>query len=140
MKRIWVENGFRGFYRGLGPTIFGYLPTWAIYFTVYDQSKITFANTLKPSGEEDFLNHILSAMTAGAVSTCCTSPLWVVKTRFMVRTEGWYVCALTLHGSFSRSKIRPRDHIDILATHLSKFTEQRDCGGFTEAFSQACSV
>jgi hypothetical protein len=36
---IWTNDGFRGLYRGLGPTIFGYLPTWAIYFTVYDKVK-----------------------------------------------------------------------------------------------------
>lgn len=30
-RRIWTEEGFKGFYRGLGPTVFGYLPTWAIY-------------------------------------------------------------------------------------------------------------
>lgn len=30
--------------------------------------------------------HILSAMTAGATSTICTNPLWVIKTRFMVRS------------------------------------------------------
>lgn len=46
MRRIWTEDGIRGFYRGLGPTIFGYLPTWAIYFTVYDQCKASLANTL----------------------------------------------------------------------------------------------
>ena len=40
---IWREEGFRGFYRGLGPIIFGYLPTWATYFTVYNKSKIYFA-------------------------------------------------------------------------------------------------
>lgn len=28
--------------------------------------------------------HLLSAMTAGATSTICTNPLWVIKTRFMV--------------------------------------------------------
>ena len=32
--------------------------------------------------------HILSAMTAGATSTICTNPLWVIKTRFMVRGVG----------------------------------------------------
>jgi len=29
--------------------------------------------------------HILSAMTAGAASTICTNPLWVIKTRFMTQ-------------------------------------------------------
>ncbi|SPO38522.1 related to YIA6 - Pvruvate transporter of the mitochondrial inner membrane [Pseudozyma flocculosa] len=88
LKRIWRDDGFRGFYRGLGPTIFGYLPTWAIYFTVYDSCKQVLAHDLSQSGEEDFLNHILSAMTAGAASTICTSPLWVVKTRFMLQSGG----------------------------------------------------
>lgn len=37
--RIWRQAGLRGFYRGLGPTLAGYLPTWGIYFTVYDEIK-----------------------------------------------------------------------------------------------------
>ena len=39
VARIWRQAGFRGFYRGLGPTLGGYLPTWGIYFTVYDLVK-----------------------------------------------------------------------------------------------------
>lgn len=38
-KDIVVRNGLKGLYRGLGPTMLGYLPTWAIYFTVYDGVK-----------------------------------------------------------------------------------------------------
>lgn len=45
------------------------------------------------------MNHIVSAMTAGAVSTCCTSPLWVVKTRFMV------CLFVSLFGQSSRSEL-----------------------------------
>ena len=36
---IWKEEGVRGMYRGLGPIILGYLPTWAVWFTVYNESK-----------------------------------------------------------------------------------------------------
>jgi solute carrier family 25 (mitochondrial folate transporter), member 32 len=36
---IWVEDGFRGMYRGLGPMLLGYIPTWAVYMSVYDYSK-----------------------------------------------------------------------------------------------------
>lgn len=36
---IWKEEGIRGMYRGLGPIIMGYLPTWAVWFSVYNQSK-----------------------------------------------------------------------------------------------------
>jgi solute carrier family 25 folate transporter 32 len=41
---IWREEGLRGMYRGLGPIILGYLPTWAVWFTVYGKSKEFFAD------------------------------------------------------------------------------------------------
>jgi len=107
VKDIFIDNGLRGFYRGLGPTILGYLPTWAIYFAVYDGIKTAFGEVpvgmyatkpkerLYPAAqvkgyqpvarEHSWTLHILSAMTAGAASTICTNPLWVIKTRFMVR-------------------------------------------------------
>lgn len=45
---IWKEEGLKGMYRGLGPIILGYLPTWAVWFTVYGKSKQVLSNT---SGE-----------------------------------------------------------------------------------------
>jgi len=109
MKSVLRENGLRGFYRGLGPTMLGYLPTWAIYFAVYDGIKTVFGDPpdgslhSKPSErlypaaqvkgyqpvirEHPWSLHILSAMTAGATSTICTNPLWVIKTRFMTQTR-----------------------------------------------------
>lgn len=36
---IWKEDGVRGMYRGLGPMLLGYLPTWAVYMAVYEKSK-----------------------------------------------------------------------------------------------------
>lgn len=112
VKLIVVQDGFRGLYRGLGPTILGYLPTWAIYFSVYDFIKSSFgeaplgisdqARNLKndqiyPAAqvkgyqpvmrEHPWSLHLLSAMTAGAVSSTATNPLWVIKTRFMVSDD-----------------------------------------------------
>lgn len=37
---IWREEGIRGMYRGLGPIVMGYLPTWAVWFTVYNKTKV----------------------------------------------------------------------------------------------------
>lgn len=39
-KVIWREEGLRGMYRGLGPIVMGYLPTWAVWFTVYNEAKV----------------------------------------------------------------------------------------------------
>jgi solute carrier family 25 (mitochondrial folate transporter), member 32 len=36
---IWRHEGLRGLYRGLNPMLLGYLPTWAVYLTVYERSK-----------------------------------------------------------------------------------------------------
>ncbi|CDO71688.1 hypothetical protein BN946_scf184915.g32 [Trametes cinnabarina] len=105
VKDIVKHDGLRGLYRGLGPTILGYLPTWAIYFAVYDGIKRHFGE--RPPGDVESIRrvypaaqakgyqplarehpwtlHILSAMAAGATSTICTNPLWVIKTRFMTQ-------------------------------------------------------
>jgi hypothetical protein len=104
VKSVLRHDGLRGMYRGLGPTILGYLPTWAIYFAVYDGIKSYFGQPpfitatrerLYPAAqvkgyqpvmrEHPWSLHIFSAMAAGAASTFCTNPLWVIKTRFMVQ-------------------------------------------------------
>lgn len=36
---IWKKEGIRGIYRGMGPLLLGYLPTWAIWFTTYQHCK-----------------------------------------------------------------------------------------------------
>ncbi|KAF9381604.1 hypothetical protein CPB97_007649 [Podila verticillata] len=86
LTRIWSEEGIRGLYRGLGPTIFGYLPTWAIYFTAYDYFKDLVARQTGHH-ESNLFVYIVAAMSAGATSTTMTNPLWVIKTRFMTQNE-----------------------------------------------------
>lgn len=44
-KVILTEEGVRGLYRGLGPIILGYLPTWAVWFTVYGKAKAYISTT-----------------------------------------------------------------------------------------------
>lgn len=47
-----MNEGFRGMYRGLGPLILGYLPTWTVYFTVYEKAK----GVLEPGERYPFFN------------------------------------------------------------------------------------
>ncbi|KAJ7459671.1 mitochondrial NAD transporter [Mycena latifolia] len=136
VKSILKHDGLRGFYRGLGPTILGYLPTWAIYFSVYDGIKTAFGEVplgaaaqerLYPAAqvkgyqpvmrEHPWSLHILSAMTAGAASTICTNPLWVIKTRFMVqfiflsRRVGLILTLCFLRRSSSRRQTQSRTEV-----------------------------
>ncbi len=38
-RLIWMEEGMRGMYRGLGPMLLGYIPTWAVYMSTYGAAK-----------------------------------------------------------------------------------------------------
>ncbi|KAJ9157151.1 hypothetical protein NKR19_g3819 [Coniochaeta hoffmannii] len=79
---IWREDGLRGMYRGLGPIIMGYLPTWAVWFTVYNKSKVWMAQ----HHDNPFFISFWSSIIAGASSTIVTNPIWVIKTRLMSQT------------------------------------------------------
>ena len=76
--------------------LLGYIPTWAVYMTVYDWSKEFYGSRigmLLPRmalmrwlimvSENTWLARISASVTAGACSTLATNPIWVVKTRLM---------------------------------------------------------
>lgn len=62
----------------------GYLPTWAIYFTLYERAK-SIGSTSPWLKDHSWVVHTLSAMCAGMTSTVATNPIWVVKTRLMTQ-------------------------------------------------------
>lgn len=83
LSTIVKDESVRGLYKGLVPIIMGYFPTWMIYFSVYERCKKIYPGLFS----SDFISHSFSAMTAGAVSTAITNPIWVVKTRLMLQTH-----------------------------------------------------
>lgn len=101
-ETIWKQEGIRGMYRGLGPMLLGYLPTWAVYLTVYEGTKGYFATKTGMSISkrkvpvtcaEIVLDNVwfsrgYASVTAGACSTFLTNPIWVIKTRLMAQS-GW---------------------------------------------------
>ena len=80
---IWQEEGIRGMYRGLGPMLMGYLPTWAVYLTVYENSRDFWYDQC----DSWWLARCYSSLTAGACSTILTNPIWVIKTRLMSQSS-----------------------------------------------------
>ncbi|KAG9255807.1 mitochondrial carrier domain-containing protein [Emericellopsis atlantica] len=80
---IWREEGIRGLYRGLGPIVLGYLPTWAVWFTVYNEAKTVLGHHY----ENQHIINFWSSIVAGASSTIVTNPIWVIKTRLMSQSK-----------------------------------------------------
>ncbi|KAG5006846.1 hypothetical protein JHK85_025388 [Glycine max] len=86
LQNIVRNEGFRGMYRGLSPTIVALLPNWAVYFTSYEQLK-GLLRSRDGCDELTTIGNIIAAAGAGAATAISTNPLWVVKTRLQ---EGNY--------------------------------------------------
>lgn len=86
IRVIFKDEGVRGLYRGVVPIVIGYIPTWTVYFLLYEKSKSLM------SSSNPHLTHICSALIAGGTSTLVTNPIWVVKTRLMSQNSNsaWY--------------------------------------------------
>ncbi|KAI5952317.1 hypothetical protein KGF54_003183 [Candida jiufengensis] len=89
LETILRDEGIKGLYRGLVPITIGYLPTWTIYFTVYERAKRFYPDYLLHHWDinSPSLNHFCAAITAGMASSIAVNPIWVVKTRLMVQSS-----------------------------------------------------
>jgi solute carrier family 25 folate transporter 32 len=77
LKDVVRKEGSMAAFRGLGPSLVGIVPHWAIYFESYDLMK----KPLETSGCSPMTASALAAFGAGSISTVATNPIWVVKTR-----------------------------------------------------------
>jgi len=84
LKHIWTNEGARGLYRGLGPNLVGVAPSRAIYFFSYDTTKKHVNQSLPIINRDTPFVHVLSAGSAGFISSCVTNPIWLVKTRLQL--------------------------------------------------------
>jgi len=86
--KLAQREGLRAFYKGLGATMLGYVPNWAVYFTTYQWSKKQFASYLSSiKYEHDVLTNLLASVKAGAVSNIALAPVWTVRTRMMTQSN-----------------------------------------------------
>lgn len=80
-KTIARVEGFRGFFRGLIPTLIGILPARATYFWAYATTK----TNLSARFGESPLVHMFSAAAAGISSNTLTNPIWLIKSRVQLQ-------------------------------------------------------
>jgi solute carrier family 25 (mitochondrial folate transporter), member 32 len=79
------EEGLRAAYRGLQPTVLALLPTWALYFFVYETIKNKVKGSAAGAKLSPTLQYIMASVGAGACNVVVTNPLWVIKTRLQTQ-------------------------------------------------------
>lgn len=79
---IQHQEGWRGFFRGLGPSLVGVVPATAVKFWVYGNFKTLGAQVLETS--DGPIVHAQAAVAAGIATATLTNPIWVVKTRLQL--------------------------------------------------------
>lgn len=83
LKNVYRTEGFKALFKGLGPGLIGTVPARSINFFTYGISKDFYSKWLN-NGEENAKIHLVSAATAGIVTSTSTNPIWLVKTRLQL--------------------------------------------------------
>ncbi|KAI7878727.1 mitochondrial carrier domain-containing protein [Mucor mucedo] len=86
LVRIKKVEGFSGYFKGLGPNLVGVIPARSINFFTYGNGKRIY--TELNHGKETAGVHLISAATAGAITSTATNPIWVIKTRLQLQGNG----------------------------------------------------
>jgi len=98
--RIHKEEGIRGLYRGFQPTLIGYAPAWAIYFTCYNKGRDKLKQNY-PNLSKDIIV-VISAVGSGAIANTVTNPIWVIRTR--LQTQEHVQRKPEYHGTFDAAR------------------------------------
>lgn len=83
MHCIHHVEGWRGFFRGLGPSLSSVVPATALKFYVYGNGKRLGAGMLD-CAEDTALVHALAAVAASITVTTVLNPIFVIKTRLQL--------------------------------------------------------
>ncbi|KAJ8443650.1 hypothetical protein Cgig2_019632 [Carnegiea gigantea] len=78
------SEGLRGLYAGFYPAVLGSSVSWGLFFLFYSRAKRRYSR----DGEEKLSPglHLAAAAEAGALVSCCTNPVWLIKTRLQLQT------------------------------------------------------
>ena len=86
MQLMFKKEGFFAFYKGLAPHLIGITPSKAIYFLMYERSKLWFGGKgVLTKGSNQL--HLISAFVGGLTATTLTNPIWVLKTKLQISSD-----------------------------------------------------
>ena len=83
LSTIGTTEGWRGFFRGLGPSVTGVVPATAIKFYTYGNCKRLLSQETSLRPDSPFIP-IFAAASAGIVTGTATNPIWLIKTRLQL--------------------------------------------------------
>ncbi|KAF9015681.1 mitochondrial carrier domain-containing protein [Cyathus striatus] len=109
-RKIFRNEGFIGFYRGLGPQLVGVAPEKAIKLTVNDA--IRTRATDPDTGRIKLSWELIAGGTAGGCQVIFTNPLEIVKIRLQVQGE-----AAKLEGAIPKGAIHIIRQLGILGLY-----------------------
>lgn len=117
IRKIYVNEGIKGYYRGLGATFILSALASSIWWTAYENVKLLLyrpsilpyftwrKSTDEPTGSVHRLPQITAGFVAGTITSVCVNPFDVVKTRIQTQhintlgtTESTVLYKNTLHG------------------------------------------
>ena len=87
LQQIVYREGLHSLYRGSIPSVFGYLCSWSCYFAIYTTMRTELQHYSSNSSFNAALLDSLAATTAGFASTTLASPIWVIRTKFMLQQQ-----------------------------------------------------
>ncbi|KAK6199332.1 mitochondrial carrier domain-containing protein [Scheffersomyces amazonensis] len=83
IRDLYINEGYRALFKGLGPNLVGVIPARSINFFTYGATK-GFITTNFNNGQEATWIHLLSGINAGFVTSTATNPIWLIKTRLQL--------------------------------------------------------
>jgi len=126
LSTIFKQEGIRGWYTGLGTSLFALCPNWAIQFTFYSEFKGLWASRL---GLKDGPTlHLMSAIPAGWGTDLCCQPLWLAKTRLMTQQQQSILSSSSTSSSSSSHAARAPPQLEYRNTFHTLSTVVRQEG------------
>jgi solute carrier family 25 phosphate transporter 23/24/25/41 len=87
LKKMWREEGWRGFMRGNGTNCIRIVPYSAVQFSAYKYYTRFFEN--KPGEQMDAFRRLTCGACAGITSVVTTYPLDIVRTRLSIQSASF---------------------------------------------------